>query len=163
MDTGGLARLYTELDAWQQASMLLTYRRNQCDNGASHARNQSFEWTPVRTGIILGRSAHSVLPLLKTSSADPQSVYGTAAGCNQEKNTPAGTGDDAQKRRSRNRHVFARATGFYCRLTLVAISVFYSDHPPPDFSPSLYFAPAHEATPPTIAITYARLSRDIPV
>jgi len=74
MDTGGLARLYRELDAWQQASKLLTYRRNQCDNGAARAQNQSFEWTPVRTGIIPGRLAKEAGPLLKTGSVDPQSV-----------------------------------------------------------------------------------------
>ena len=89
MDTGGLARLFTKLEALKEASKLLTYRRNQCDNGDVRARNQSFEWTPVRTGIILGRVAKKAEPLLKTSSVDPQSVYGTAAGCNQEKNTLA--------------------------------------------------------------------------
>ena len=31
--------------------------------------------------------------------------------------------------------------------------LFYSDYPPPDFFPSLYLAPAHEITAPTIAIT----------
>jgi len=39
MDTGGLARLYRELEAWQQASKLLTYWRNQCDNGAARGTN----------------------------------------------------------------------------------------------------------------------------
>ena len=114
MDTGGLARLFTKLEALKEASKLLTYRRNQCDNGAVRARNQSFEWTPVRTGIILGRFAKKAEPLLKTSSVDPQSVYGTAAGCNQEKNTPAGTGDDAKTRQSRNRHVFHAPRDVIC-------------------------------------------------
>ncbi len=56
--------------------MLLTYRRNQIDNWATHAWNQSFEWTPVRTGIILGRRAKLARPLLKKSSVDQQKRVG---------------------------------------------------------------------------------------
>jgi len=61
-------------------------------------------------------------PLLKTSSVDPQSVYGTAAGCNRKMNNPARVvamnGGEITEEVGE-----APAMGCYVRLTLVAISV----------------------------------------
>ena len=63
-------------------------------------------------------------PLLKTSSVDPQSVYGTAAGCNRKMNNPARVvamnGGEIKAEVGE-----APAMGCYVRLTLVAISVLY--------------------------------------
>ncbi len=76
MDAGAEPSNIIELDASDEASKLLTYRRNRIDNGSARGRSQSFERTPVRTGIILGRVAHAAMPLSEKGQRRPSKRVG---------------------------------------------------------------------------------------